>query len=223
MQETPGSQPYRIVLRPIANPLPIGLLALLIASVSVSALQLGWIPPGESVAVGRIVVVLALTVQLPGAAFGFLARDPAAGTAMALLGGTWLAVGLTMALSPAGSTSAALGIALLAAAVALLVPISVALAKPVTMVVLSVASVRFAVTGVVQLGAPPVWETVAGVVGIVLGVLALYAAMAFELEDVHHRTILPLGRTGPAHAAMESGMDEQLRGIEQEAGVRQQL
>lgn len=78
-------------------------------------------------------------------------------------------------------------------------------------------------TGVVQLGAPPVWETAAGIVGIVLGVVAPYAAMAFELEDVYHRTVLPLGRTGPAHKAMESGIDEQMRGVEQEAGVRQQL
>ncbi|MGJ9412395.1 hypothetical protein ACHAAC_06760 [Aeromicrobium sp. CF4.19] len=223
MQETPGSQPYRIMLRPIANPLPIGLLALLISTTSVAALQLGWIPADQSVAVGRIVVVLALAVQLPGAAFGFLARDPAAGTGMAVLGGTWLAIGLTLSLGEPGSTSPGLGIALIAASVALLVPIAVSLAKPVTMIVLSVSAVRFALTGVVQLGAPPVWETAAGVVGIVLGVLALYAAMAFELEDVHHRTILPLGRTGPAHHAMESGIDEQLRGIEQEAGVRQQL
>ncbi len=223
MQETPGSQPYRIMLRPIANPLPIGLLALLISTVSVAALQLGWIPSSQSVAVGRIVVVLALAVQLPGAAFGFLARDPAAGTGMAVLGGTWLAIGLTLSLSPPGSTSAGLGVALIAAAVALLVPIAAALAKPVTVIVLTVSALRFAVTGVVQLGAPPVWETVAGVVGILLGVLALYAAMAFELEDVYHRTVLPIGRTGPAHQAMESGIDEQLRGVEQEAGVRQQL
>jgi uncharacterized protein len=222
MQETPTS-PYRIVLRPIANPLPIGLLALLVSTVSVSALQLGWIPSDQSVAVGRIVVVLALAVQLPGAAFGFLARDPAAGTGMAMLGGTWLALGLTLSLSPPGSTTAGLGVALIAAAVALLVPVAASLAKPLTVIVLSVSALRFAMTGVVQLGAPPVWETAAGVVGIVLGVVALYAAMAFELEDVHHRTLLPLGRTGPAHKAMASGIEEQLRGVEQEAGVRQQL
>lgn len=223
MSETPGSQPYRIMLRPIANPLPVGLLALLIATVSVSALQLGWIPAGQSVPVGRIVVALALVVQLPGAAFGFFARDPAAGTGMAVLGGTWLAIGLTLSLSPPDSTSAGLGVALLAASVALLVPIAAAIAKPVTAIVLSISAVRFALTGVVQLGAPPVWETVAGTVGILLGIVALYAAMAFELEDVHHRTVLPLGRTGPAHKAIESGIDEQLRGVEHEAGVRQQL
>lgn len=223
MQETPGSQPYRIMLRPIANPLPIGLLALLISTVTVATLQLGWIPSDQSVAVGRIVVGLALAVQLPGAGFGFLARDPAAGTGMAVLGGTWLAVGLNLSLSPPDSTSGGLGVALIAAAVALLVPIAASLAKPVTVIVLLVSALRFAVTGVAELGAPPVWEMVAGVVGIVLGVVALYAAMAFQLEDVHHRAVLPLGRNGPAHQAMESGIDEQLRGVEQEAGVRQQL
>ncbi len=67
-----------------------------------------------------------------------------------------------------------------------------------TSVVLAVSALRFALTGVVQLGGPPVWEVVAGVSGLALGVVALYAAMAFELEDVHHRAVLPLGRTGPA-------------------------
>ena len=223
MQESPGSQPYRIVLRPIANPLPIGLLALVISTVSVAALQLGWIPPGQSVQVGRIVVVLALAVQLPGAAFGFLARDPAAGTGMALLGGTWLSIGLTLALGRPGSTSAGLGVVLLAATAALTVPVAAALAKPVTSIVLAVSAIRFALTGVVQLCGRPMWEVVAGVSGLALGVVALYAAMAFELEDVHHRAVLPLGRRGPAARAFSRSTRDQLRGVENEAGVRQQL
>ncbi len=69
-------------------------------------------------------MALAVAVQLPGAAFGFLARDPAAGTGMAVLGGTWLSIGLTLALGQPGSTSAGLGIVLLAATAALTVPIA---------------------------------------------------------------------------------------------------
>lgn len=219
----PTNLPYRIMLRPIANPLPVGLTALLISTCAVGALQLGWIPSGQAQIVGRAVIALALMLQLPGALLGFLARDPAAGTGMALLGGTWLMIGITLAFTLPGTSSAGLGVLLLAASVALLVPIAASLAKPVTAVVLVASSARFALTGVVQLGAPPVWETIAGIAGLVLGAIALYAAMAFELEDIHQRAILPLGRTGPAHHAMESGVAEQLRGVENEAGVRAQL
>jgi succinate-acetate transporter protein len=223
MPDDPQQMPYRIMLRPIANPLPVGLLALLISTSTVAALQLGWIPSDQTVATGRVVVVLALGLQLPGAAFGFLARDPAAGTGMAILGGAWLAVGVSLTFTPPGASSPGLGVVLLAAAVALLVPIAVSIAKPLTTAVLVTSSVRFALTGVVELGAPPVWETVAGVVGLLLGAVALYAAMAFELEDVHHRPVLPLGRSGPAHEAMQGDTLDQLRGVEHEAGVRQQL
>ena len=37
----------RVVLRPLATPLPLGFLALLLATVPLSAVQLGWIPPTE--------------------------------------------------------------------------------------------------------------------------------------------------------------------------------
>lgn len=223
MPDAPEHHPYRIVLRPIANPLPLSLVALLLATTSVAALQLGWIPTGQSQTLGRIVLVLALGLQLPGALLGFLARDPAAGTGMAILAGAWLSVGLTLGFTPPGPSSPALGIVLVAAAVALVVPISAALGKPVTVAVFVMSSLRFAVTGISELGAPPEWETAAGVLGIVLGVVALYAAVAFQLEDVHHHPVLPLGRTGPAEKAMHSGSLEQVRGVEHEAGVRGQL
>ena len=216
-------QPYRIVLRPIANPLPIGMLALLVSTSSVAALQLGLVPTDQSQVVGRAVVAIALVLQLPGAYLGFQARDPAAGTGMAVLGSTWLVVGLTLAFGTPGEPAPGLGMLLLAAAAALFVPIAASIAKPVTVLVLGTSLVRFAVTGVAQLTGSAGWETAAGVLGLALGAVALYAAMAFELEDVHQRSVLPLGRTGPAHHAMEGGMREQLSGIENEAGVRQQL
>lgn len=216
-------QPYRIMLRPFANPLPISLLGLLIVTSSVAALQLGWVPSGQSQVVGRGVVVVALALQLPGAFFGVLARDPAAGTGMAVLGTTWLIVGLSLATTPPGSKAEGLGVFLIVAAVALMVPLAASLAKPVTVIVIATSAVRFSVTGMANITGSPGWETAAGALGLVLGLVALYAAMAFELEDVHHRAILPLGRRGPAALAMSRDTREQLRGIESEAGVRQQL
>jgi succinate-acetate transporter protein len=38
----------RIVLRPIGNPLPLGFLALSVATVGFSVLQLDWIPSSRS-------------------------------------------------------------------------------------------------------------------------------------------------------------------------------
>lgn len=216
-------QPYRIMLRPIANPLPISLCGLLIVTSAVAALQLGLVPSGQAPVVGRAVIAVALVLQLPGALFGVLARDPAAGTGMAILGATWLLVGVSLATTAPGASSAGLGVALVAAAAALLVPIAASIAKPVTVLVLVAGSLRFAVTGISELTGAAAWESAAGVLGFVLAVVALYAAMAFQLEDVHHRAVLPLGRRGPAASAMGKSMRDQLRGIESEAGVRQQL
>ena len=219
----PEEQPYRIMLRPIANPLPISLCGLVIVTSAVAALQLGLVPTGQSQVVGRGVIAVALVLQLPGAFFGVLARDPAAGTGMAILGATWLVVGISLAFTPPAPSSAGLGVALMAASAALLVPIAASVAKPVTVLVLAAGGVRFLVTGISEVSGVAAWETGAGVAGLALAVVALYAAMAFQLEDVHHRAVLPLGRRGPAAAAMTSSMRDQLRGVESEAGVRQQL
>jgi hypothetical protein len=39
-------------------------------------------------------------------------------------------------------------------------------------------------------------------VGLALALLALYAALALELEGSHRRTILPVGRRGPGRTAI---------------------
>ncbi|MDX6560573.1 MAG: hypothetical protein QOD65_387, partial [Gaiellales bacterium] len=55
----PGPAPEavtRIALRPIANPLPLGFLALAGATLLLSGLQLGWVELPESQTVGLIIV-----------------------------------------------------------------------------------------------------------------------------------------------------------------------
>jgi succinate-acetate transporter protein len=78
----PGSA-TRVVLRPIATPLPLGFLALALATTVFSAVQLGWVRATE----GRIAALTALaaTVLLEAIAsvVGFLARDPVAATGRA--------------------------------------------------------------------------------------------------------------------------------------------
>jgi uncharacterized protein len=179
-----AEQPARIVLRPIGNPLPLGFLALAGGTLLVSGLQLGWLAPRLGQDVALILIGFVFPLQLVAAIFGFLGRDVVAGTGMGILAGTWLSIGLVTLTSPAGSTSDALGLFLLIAAVAMLVPASAAtLGKPVAVAVLATTSLRFATTGLYQITAGGTWEDVAGVVGLVLCAVAVSAALAMALPD----------------------------------------
>jgi hypothetical protein len=139
--------------------------------------------------------------------FGFLARDPVAGTGMGILAGTWGLAGYVTLTSPPGSGSKALGIALLVAGASMLVPAAAATVKPDAAAVMGLAALRFAVTGVYEITASPTWNTVAGMTGLVLAALDYYAAFGFELEDAKRKTVLPLlrSRSGAHRAARRRG------------------
>ena len=203
----------RVVLRPIANPLPLGFLAFAGGSLMVSGLQLGWLQPTEGHDVALILLGFVFPTQLIACVFGYLGRDVVAGTAMGLLAGTWLSFSLVELGAPPGSTSDALGLFLLVVSASLAVPaIAAATGKLVPAAVLTLAVARFALTGVYQLTSSSTWEDISGVVGVVLCGLALYTALALVLEDARRRTLLPIGRR-----------DARDGGIRKEAGVRAQL
>jgi hypothetical protein len=84
-------------------------------------------------------------------------------------------------------------------------------------------SARFLLAGLYELTASRGVEHAAAIVGFLLVGTAAYTALATMLEDVHGSEKLPLGRRGRAAEAIEGGMADQLRGLEHEAGVRQQL
>jgi uncharacterized protein len=214
----------RIVLRPIGNPLPLGFLALAGATLIVSGLQLEWLQPADGKDVALILIAFVFPLQLLVAVFGYLGRDVAAGTGMGLLAGTWLSVGLVKLTSAPGSTSDALGLFLLVAAIAMLIPAAAAgSGKLIPLGVLAITGLRFATTGLYELTASPTWQDIAGVTGLVLCALALYAALAMALEDVRRETSLPVLRRGLGRTSLEGNLDEQLARIEREAGVREQL
>jgi uncharacterized protein len=208
MGGTPG--PAQVVLRPLATPLPLGFLALVLATTAFSAVQLGWVLPTEGRIAGLVAVFATVPLQLIAAVVGFLARDPVAATGMGILTGTWAVVGVATLTSPPGAVSTGLGVFLLAAGLCMLVPAVSAGAKLVPAAVMGLAGVRFAVTGAYHLTASAGWKTTAGWVGLALAVLALYAALALELEGSHGRTVLPLGRRSPAEPAGEPGVRPQL-------------
>jgi succinate-acetate transporter protein len=214
----------RIVLRPLANPLPLGFLALAAGTLLLAGLQLGWLGAEEGQSVALALLAFVFPLQLLVSIFGYLSRDIVAGTGMGVLSGTWLTISLVMLTSPPGSTSKALGLFLLLAFVAMLIPASAAaFGKLVPAAVLAGAALRFGVTGVYQLTASPTWEDIAGVIGLALCALALYAALAMVLEDSMRRSVLPLLRRGSGRASIEGELSDQTAGLEREAGVRNQL
>jgi succinate-acetate transporter protein len=214
----------RIVLRPLANPLPLGFLALAAGTLLLAGLQLGWLGAEEGQAVALALLAFVFPLQLLASIFGYLSRDIVAGTGMGVLSGTWLTISLVMLTSPPGSTSDALGLFLLLAFVAMLIPgLAASFGKLVPAAVLGGAALRFGVTGIYELSASPTWEDIAGVVGLALCALALYTALAMALEDVRRHTVLPLLRRNSGRSSIEGSLSDQTAGLEHEAGVRGQL
>jgi len=214
----------RVVLRPLASPLALGFLGLAGATFTVSALNLGWVEPAEGAQVALIVIAFTVPLQFLASVLGFLARDGVAATGMGLLSGIWLAQALVLRSSEPGSTSDALGFFLLIGGVAMLVPASAALGgKVVPALVLGTAALRFLVTGGYELDGGDGWKTAAGIVGLGLAALAVYAAWAAELEDVLKRPVLPLGRRALGREAAESGLAGSSLDLVREPGVRPQL
>jgi succinate-acetate transporter protein len=208
-----------VVVRPIATPLPLGFLALCIATLSFSAAQLSWIPTGQEHTVAFVALALTAPLQLLACVLGFLARDPVAATGMGLLAGAWATAGLATLSAPAGTLSGGLGITLLAVGLALLVPATAAWSKPVAALVLFTSALRFAATGIAELQASHGWLVIAGWIGVVLAAFSLYAALAFELEATLDRQVLPLFRLGSSTQATGGQPDPAV----DEPGVRSRL
>ncbi|MBW0090311.1 hypothetical protein I4I73_16090 [Pseudonocardia sp. KRD-184] len=218
-----GELPVRVVLRPVGTPLPLGFLALAVATTAFAAVQLGWVPVDQSRIAALAALLFTVPLQLVACVFGFLARDPVAGTGMGVLAGTWATVGVSTLTAPPGTSSPGLGVVLLVAAACLLVPAAGARGKLVAAAVMVVSAVRFAVTGVAETTGSGAWLATAGWVGIALALLALYAAVGFEIEDVRRRTVLPLARTGAGAVAVGGAPQEEVSAVAHEAGVRKQL
>ena len=213
----------RIFLRPIANPLALGFLGLAGASVTVSGLELGWIPASETRQVGLIVLVFAPLLETIACVFGFLGRDAVASTGMGTLAGTWACIGAVDVVAPR-TVSHALGTFLFAAATAvLLAAFAAAQTKLVPAAVMLTTSIRFYLTGVYFLTDSHSWKHAAGYVGLVVALVALYAALSLEVEDIKGRTVLPTLRRARGRAVVRGDLATQVERLANEAGVREQL
>ncbi|HET7589661.1 MAG TPA: hypothetical protein VFK14_05700 [Solirubrobacterales bacterium] len=205
----------------MGNPLPLAFLALGVGTLTLSAIQLGWVPAGEGRDVAIVLIGFVFPLQLVAMIFAFLARDGAAAGGIGMIAGHWLVIGLVMISSPPGSTSDALGVFLLGASWLLLVPASASLpAKSLAAAVIAGAALRFAATGIYQLTGSGGWEDVAGIVGLALFVLAFGAGLAMTLTDARGgEAPLPVGR---AEGGKPVDADPR-QGLDREAGVRPKL
>ena len=214
----------RIFLRPIGNPLPLGFLGLAAATIVLSGLELGWVPATEHRHVGLVMVAFTFPVQLLAAVFGYLGRDPVGGTGNGVLAGTWLTVGLLQLTSPTGSRSATLGLFLFVAAAALLpAVVAASIGKVLPGVVMGLTALRWALVGVFEKTGGHGWRVAGGWEGVALCLVALYTALALEVEGALRHTVLPLGRRGLGRVAVSGGVRAEISGIEREPGVREQL
>jgi succinate-acetate transporter protein len=214
----------RIVLRPLGSPLPLGLLALAVAGLMFSLLSVGALATSDGTTVAIVVLAFSVPLQLLACIFALLARDTVAGTAMGLFAGAWLTAALSQLTAAPGSTDAALGAFQIAVAGCMLVLVAgAAFGKAGPAAVVAIGSARFAVAGLYEITGSIGLEHAGGIVGFGLVAIALYSALATELEDVQGRPVLPLGRRAKAKDAVAGPFESQLERIEHEAGVRQQL
>lgn len=221
-QDEPGHP--TIFLRPLASPVALGFGGLAVATLVLTAYQVGWVPSSEAHQVAWVLILFAAPVQFIASVFGFLDRDTVVGTGIGIQGAGWLVIGsLTLQSSP-GQRSMALGVFLFAAAGALVPSVLTAsMSKGIAALVMGTTCLRWVLTGVYELlGAHP-WKWVAGWTGLALCVVAIYAAIAMELEDQRRKTVLPTFRLGKGRQAMRGDFAAQVARVHQEAGVREQL
>jgi succinate-acetate transporter protein len=235
LQSTPGSnrstgnaddaaRQVRIVLRPVASPLPLAFAAFGIGSLVFALQQLGVLPLQSVSSVNLLLTVFLAPLQLIAAVYAFWARETLAATGLSLLAATWPATLLVSQGLPPGATSPVLGAFYLALGGFLLVLAAPGLVgKPLIGLLIVVAAARFLVGGLYEELGTIGLERAAGILGLVITAIGAYGALALGLEDVRHATVLPVGRRGEAKVAFEGDLATQMEPLEHEAGVRRQL
>ncbi|PKV83105.1 GPR1/FUN34/YaaH family transporter [Streptomyces sp. TLI_146] len=211
----------RITLRPIASPMPLGFFTIAIASVMTGCLQLGIFDEAARAAVA-FTVLPAFVLQLLVSVLAFGARDVIAATLMAVFAGSWLPYSLIM-LTGADDGLQVLGVFNLALLCFGALMTAVTRPKRALWFVLAASLPRWLATGLAGVTGTEWLTRTSGALGLVVALVAMYTAFALMLEDMRSEQVLPIGRSGPAHLAMEGGLAVQLRNLERHAGVRRTL
>jgi succinate-acetate transporter protein len=218
-----GPPGLRIVLRPMASPMPLGFYTVAIASVLVSALQIGIISAGERHDVA-LLILPAFAIQFVVGIACIAARDSIAATLMTSFAGTWLADSLFYLFGNQGTLkSGAVAVFSFTFCVFVVMLAFAARPKAALFAVLAVAAPRFLLSGLAAATGNADLSKAAGSLGFLLAAVAMYTAFALLIEDVRGHTVLPVGRTGPARDAIEGSIESQLEGYQHMAGIRRTL
>lgn len=167
----------------LASPLPVGFLALAVASFAMAGLQLGWVPVAQGHATALCVLVFTVPLQLLASIVAFGRGELAPATGMAVLAGTWAGVALTVFRGPPGSTSAGLGLFLCATGAAMLVAAGAALTEPLASLVMVCAAARFWTTAGYELTGATSWQDVAGWVGLAVAAVGFVVALLLAVRE----------------------------------------
>jgi succinate-acetate transporter protein len=224
MSTGPGAPALRINVRPLADPLPLGLFAFGIGMLMLAGQTAGWIPTGEAKQVGLLLASFVFLLEGFSTVFAALARDTLATTVLGLFTTSWLALGLQLVTGKPGAISHAVGFFLLAFAAPIIsLAVLAASGKPLIALVLTLSATRAILDGIYQLSGSTGIEHAAGYVAAAIAGVAWYAGTAMALEDIRQRAVLPVMRRGAGAAAMDGDLQPQLDHALGEAGVRSQL
>lgn len=214
----------RVVLRPIASPLPLGFFAFGIGSVLQSTLQFGLIPQADVQNLALLFGAFVFPLEILAALLAYFARESVGATILSIIAFSWLGTAVVTYASAPDPTSPTVGFLYLSIAVILLLLGAVGvLGKPLLATVMFLAFFRYGLNGIYELTSSDGLQIPSGVVGCLIFALSLYGGLALALEDVQHRTVFPFGRRGEARDALEGDLGDQVGPVGQEAGVRKQL
>jgi uncharacterized protein len=214
----------RVVVRPYGSSVPLGFFAFGIGMFLYAALDAPWVAAPQGHSIGLLLAGFVAPLELIATIFAFLARDTVAAATLGLFAGSWFVGGLATMQAKPGQVDPAVGYFLIAfTIVVVLLGAAAVLGKPFIAVLLLVSAGRGVLSAAYQLGAGARWNHIGGWLALGIFCIAMYGGIAFLLEDVFGRTVLPLGRKGGSREAIEGSLSDQLRGLEDEAGVRHTL
>lgn len=214
----------RIIVRPIASALPLGFFAFGLGMLLLAGTGNGWLPVSEQHTVGLLLAAFVAPLEFTAAIVAFLARDTFGATGLGLFSTSWLAIGLVALTGTPGALTRTLGLYEFGFAFTVAVlAIAAMLGKPLIGTILLIAAARSALAGAYEWGAPKSANTAAAWCALAIFAIAVYGGLAFLLEDVRQKTVLPVFRRGSSKESIEGTLEDQLRGLAQEAGVRQTL
>src|SRR4051794_28532302 len=209
----------RVVVRPYGSPVPLGFLAFGIGMFLYAALNAPWVKAADAQTIGLLLASFVAPLELVATIFAFLARDTVAAATLGLFTGSWFVAGLTTMQAKPGQLDASVGYFLVAfTIVVVLLGAAATLGKPFIAVLLGVSAVRALLSAVYELGGGAGWNHVGGWLALGIFCIAMYGGIAFLLEDMLGRTVLPLGRRGGAREGVGGGLGEQLQRVPGEAG-----